>query len=47
MDIKLFKRGIAELSSGLNKLKSLNEITFCVFDETNYKTYHELLKDIP
>lgn len=28
-----------------SKLKSLKEITFCVFDDTNYKIYQELLKD--
>ena len=28
-----------------SKFKSLKEITFCVFDDTNYKIYQELLKD--
>jgi len=29
-----------------NKLKSVKEISFCVFDDTNYKLYKDLLKDI-
>lgn len=28
------------------KLKHLKEITFCVFDDTNYEIYQKLLKDI-
>ncbi len=28
------------------KLRYLKEITFCVFDDTNYEIYKELLKDI-
>lgn len=29
-----------------NKLTYVKEITFCVFDDTNYKLYQDLLKDI-
>ncbi|MGZ2368644.1 O-acetyl-ADP-ribose deacetylase [Ancylomarina sp. YFZ004] len=28
-----------------NKLKHVKEVIFCVFDDTNYKIYQELLKD--
>ncbi len=37
---------IKTIQKRISKLKSLKEITFCVFDETNYKIYQKLLKDI-
>ena len=39
------KSAIKTVLKRSSKLKSLKEITFCVFDDTNYKIYQELLKE--
>jgi len=44
------KEEAAEIATNMiikksDKLKNIKEITFCVFDDTNYKLYQELLKD--
>lgn len=40
------KIAVKAIKKRSEKLKHVREITFCVFDDTNYKLYLDLLKDI-
>ena len=40
------KIAVSTIQKKSKKLKSIQEITFCVFDEANHNLYQELLKDI-